>query len=61
MDIGFACKDIAAILDLGFETIGSYRKTMTKKLWVNDVADLTLLALAAGLAHGDKLDANSLG
>ena len=34
---------------------------MTKKLGVNDVADLTQLALAEGLAHGDKLDANSLG
>lgn len=58
---GKTCKDIAVMLDLGFETIGSYRKTMTKKLGVNDVAALTQLALAAGLAHGDKLDANSLG
>jgi DNA-binding NarL/FixJ family response regulator len=58
---GKTCKDIAVILDLGFETIGSDRKTMTKKLGVNGVALLTQLALAAGFAHGDKLDANSLG
>jgi hypothetical protein len=43
--------------DSGFETIGGYRKTMTKKLGVNDVPGLTKMALA----HGDKLDANSLG
>ena len=47
--------------DSGFETIGSYRRTMTKKLGVNDVAGLTQLALAVGLASRDKLDANSLG
>jgi DNA-binding NarL/FixJ family response regulator len=58
---GKTCKDIAVILDLGFETIGSYRKTMTKKLGSNDVAGLTQRALGVGLAHGDKLDANSLG
>ena len=61
MDIGLLARPLAAILDLGFETIGSYRKTMTKKLGVNDAADLTQLALAAGLAHGDKRDANFLG
>jgi DNA-binding NarL/FixJ family response regulator len=58
---GKTCKDIAVVLDLGFEAVGSYRKTMTKKLGVNDLADLTQPALAASLAHGDKLDANSLG
>lgn len=40
------------MLDLRFETIG-YRKTMTKKLGGNGVADLTQLALAASLAHRD--------
>jgi len=49
------------MLDLVFETIGSYRKTMTKKLRVNDVAGLTQLGLAEGLAHEDKPNANSLG
>ena len=34
---------------------------MTKKQGNNEFADLTQLSLAAGLAHGDKLDANSLG
>ena len=58
---GKTCKDIAVILDLGFETIGSYRKTMTKKLRVNDVAGLTQLGLAEGPPHEDRLDANSLG
>lgn len=54
-------KDIAVMLDLGLQTLRSYRKTMMKKLGVNNVAGLTQLALAEGLTHWDKLDANSLG
>ncbi len=48
---GKTSKDIAVLLDLGLQTVRSYRKTMMKKLGVNNVAGLTQLALAAGLAH----------
>jgi DNA-binding NarL/FixJ family response regulator len=46
---GKTSKDIAVALDLGLQTIRSYRKTMMKKLGVNNIASLTHLALAAGL------------
>jgi len=46
---GKTSKDIAVLLDLGLQTVCSYRKTMMKKLGVNSVAGLTQLALAAGL------------
>src|ERR1017187_1324541 len=58
------CKKTApdlVMLDLGLQTIRSYRKTMMKKLSVNNVAGLTQLALAAGITHWNKPDANSLG
>jgi DNA-binding NarL/FixJ family response regulator len=58
---GKTSKDIAALLDLGLQTVRSYRKTMMKKLGVNNVAGLTQLALAAGLTHWNKPDANTLG
>ncbi|MCL4402672.1 MAG: response regulator transcription factor [Acidobacteria bacterium] len=48
---GKTSKDIAALLDLGLQTVRSYRKTMMKKLGVNNVAGLTQVALAAGLTH----------
>jgi DNA-binding CsgD family transcriptional regulator len=38
--------------------VRSYRKTMMKKLGVNNVASLTQLALAAGITHWDKPDAS---
>jgi DNA-binding CsgD family transcriptional regulator len=47
---GKASKEIAMILNLGVETVRSYRKTMMKKLNVNNVAGLIRVALAAGLA-----------
>jgi DNA-binding NarL/FixJ family response regulator len=47
---GKASKEIAVILNLGVETVRSYRKTMMKKLSVNNVAGLIRVALAAGLA-----------
>jgi DNA-binding NarL/FixJ family response regulator len=50
---GKASKEIAVTLDLGVETVRSYRKTMMKKLNVNNVAGLIRVALAAGLA--DKI------
>ena len=58
---GKTSKDIAVMLDLGLQTVRSYRKTMMKKLGVNNVAGLTQLALAAGITHWNKPDANSLG
>jgi DNA-binding NarL/FixJ family response regulator len=48
---GKTSKEIAVMLDLGLQTIRSYRKTMMKKLQVNNVAGLTQLALAAGLTR----------
>jgi len=35
---GKTSKDIAVLLDLGLQTVRSYRKTMMKKLGVNNVA-----------------------
>jgi len=46
---GKTSKEIAALFGLGSQTIRSYRKTMMKKLGVNNVAGLTQVALAAGL------------
>jgi DNA-binding NarL/FixJ family response regulator len=48
---GKTSKEIAVMLDLGLQTVRSYRKTMMKKLNVNNVAGLTQLALAAGLTQ----------
>lgn len=48
---GKTSKEIAVLLDLGLQTVRSYRKTMMKKLGVNNVAGLTQLALAAGLTQ----------
>ncbi len=51
---GKTSKDIATLLDLGLQTVRSYRKTMMKKLGVNNVAGLTQLALSAGITHWNK-------
>ena len=48
---GKTSKEIANMLDLSEQTVRSYRKTMMKKLGVNNVAGLTQLALSAGVAH----------
>ncbi|MBI4876902.1 MAG: response regulator transcription factor [Acidobacteria bacterium] len=48
---GKTSKDIATMLDLGLQTVRSYRKTMMKKLNVNNVASLTQLALASGVTR----------
>lgn len=55
---GKTSKDIAVLLDLGLQTVRSYRKTMMKKLGVNNVAGLTQLALSAGLTHWNTTDGN---
>jgi DNA-binding NarL/FixJ family response regulator len=49
---GKTSKEIAVVLDLREQTVRSYRKTMMKKLGVNNVAGLTQLALAQGLTQG---------
>ncbi len=51
---GKTSKDIAGLLNLGLQTVRSYRKTMMKKLGVNNVAGLTQLALASGLTKWTK-------
>lgn len=48
---GKTSKEIAVMLDLREQTIRSYRKTMMKKLGVNNVAGLTQLALSTGLTQ----------
>ncbi len=48
---GKTSKEIATILDLGLQTVRSYRKTMMKKIGVNNVAGLTQVALSAGITH----------
>jgi DNA-binding NarL/FixJ family response regulator len=45
---GKTSKEIATVLDLREQTIRSYRKTMMKKLKVNNVAGLTQLAMSSG-------------
>jgi len=48
---GKTSKEVAVLLSLGIETVRSYRKTMMKKLGVNNVAGLTQVALASGVTH----------
>lgn len=47
---GKSSKEIAALLQLGVETVRSYRKSMMKKLHVTNVARATWAAIAGGLA-----------
>jgi NarL family two-component system response regulator LiaR len=49
---GKTSKEIAIMLELGLQTVRSYRKTMMKKIGVNNIAGLTQLALSAGLTRG---------
>jgi DNA-binding NarL/FixJ family response regulator len=48
---GKTSKEIAVMLDLGLQTVRSYRKTVMKKLGVTNVAGLTQLALSTGLTR----------
>ncbi|MEZ5355258.1 MAG: response regulator transcription factor [Bryobacteraceae bacterium] len=53
---GRRSREIAASLDLSLETIRTYRKIIVKKLEVGSIAEMTQVALAAGLtriAYGD--------
>jgi DNA-binding NarL/FixJ family response regulator len=49
---GKSSKDIAIMLELGLQTVRTYRKTLMKKIGVNSVAGLTQVALRAGLTDG---------
>lgn len=51
---GQSSKEIAVMLNLGVQTVRSYRKTLMKKLGVNNVAGLTQLALACGLSRAPE-------
>jgi DNA-binding CsgD family transcriptional regulator len=48
---GRTSKEIAALLDLGLQTVRSYRKTLMRKLGVGNVAGVTQVALASGVAR----------
>jgi DNA-binding NarL/FixJ family response regulator len=48
---GKTSKEIAVMLDLREQTVRSYRKTMMKKLGVNNVVGLTQIALSTGLTQ----------
>lgn len=48
---GKTSKEIAIMLDLGLQTVRSYRKTMMKKIGVHNTAGLTQLALSTGLTR----------
>ena len=46
---GRTSKEIAGMLELGLQTVRTYRKTMMRKIGVANVAGLTQVALSAGL------------
>ena len=53
---GKTSKDIAVMLDLGPQTVRTYRKTLMKKIGVSNVAGLTQVALGAGLTGWGKTE-----
>ena len=55
---GKTSKDIATMLNLGLQTVRTYRKTLMKKIGVTNIAGLTQVALAAGLTGWGKPDQN---
>lgn len=48
---GYSSKEIASDLDLGIETIHTYRKSLLRKLNARNVAHLVKIALQAGIVH----------
>lgn len=48
---GKTSKEIATLLDLSIQTVRSYRKSILKKLGVNNAAGLTQIAIAAGITR----------
>jgi DNA-binding NarL/FixJ family response regulator len=57
---GKTSKEIAGVLNLGLQTVRSYRKTLMRKLGVNNVAGLTQVAFAAGLTRLPRPTSNDL-
>jgi DNA-binding NarL/FixJ family response regulator len=58
---GRRSREIAAALELSLETVRTYRKIIVKKLEVGSIAEMTQVALAAGLtriAYGDGVWSN---
>src|SRR6202049_2034087 len=53
---GKTSKDIAVMLDLGLQTVRTYRKTLMKKIGATNVASLTQVALGAGLTGWGKTE-----
>jgi len=53
---GKTSKDVATMLDLGLQTVRTYRKTLMKKIGVTNVASLTQVALGAGLTGWGKTE-----
>ena len=53
---GMTSKEIARSLDLGVETVRSYRKTLMKKLAVTNVAGLTQIAISSGITAAPSPD-----
>ena len=53
---GMTSKEVAVSLGLSEQTVRSYRKTMMKKLGVNNVAGLTHVAMAAGLTQTGSMN-----
>ena len=49
---GNSSKDIAVMLNLGLHTVHTYRKTLMKKLGVNNIAGLTQVAIANTTSRG---------
>ncbi|MGH9721452.1 MAG: LuxR C-terminal-related transcriptional regulator, partial [Bryobacteraceae bacterium] len=47
---GKTSKEVAVMLNLGLQTVRSYRKAMMKKIGVTNVAELTQFALSSGVA-----------
>lgn len=56
---GKTSKEIAVILGIGLQTVRGYRKDLMRKLGVNNVAGLTQIALADGLAGSSRLSASA--
>jgi DNA-binding NarL/FixJ family response regulator len=57
---GKTSKEVASLLDLGVQTVRSYRKILMKKLGVGNVAELTQLALSSGLSRNREETVRSM-
>jgi len=53
---GRTSKEIAVLLGLSEQTVRGYRKSIMKKLGVNNTASLTHIAIAAGIARRNAID-----